>query len=113
MPSSNPALRLRDIAENIRAIFEYVKGMDRAAFLADRKTQDAVERCLLRLSEAAIKLGPYAEETFPGHDWAGARAIGNVLRHAYDEVDPVILWTVIESSLPSLLGDIEKAISDL
>jgi uncharacterized protein with HEPN domain len=85
--------------------------MDRAAFLADRKTQDAVERCLLRISEGAIKLGPLAEEKVPGHDWAGARGIGNVLRHDYDRVDPDVIWTTVEKDLPSLLRDVEKAIA--
>jgi uncharacterized protein with HEPN domain len=82
--------------------------MDEAAFLADEKTRDAVERCFLRMSEAARKLGALAEAQAPGHDWVGLRAIGNILRHAYDEVDPRILWRIRNGELPALLRDAER-----
>ena len=60
--------------------------MDRAGFDADRRTRDAVERCLERLSEAAAKLGAQAEELAPGPPWQAVRSFGNVLRHAYDRL---------------------------
>lgn len=53
MPSSRPAIRFLDILDNIRLIQTYLHDMDRAAFDADSRTRDAVER----LSEAAAKLG--------------------------------------------------------
>ena len=62
MPSSRPEIRFLDILDNIRLIQRYVERMDRAAFDADSRTRDAVERCLERLSEAATKLGAQAEE---------------------------------------------------
>ena len=68
--------------------------MDRAAFDADSRTRDAVERCLERLSEAAAKLGAQADELAPGPPWHAIRAFGNVLRHAYDQVDPGRIWEI-------------------
>lgn len=68
--------------------------MDRAAFDADRRTRDAVERCLERLSEAATKLGEAADELAPGPPWKAVRALGNVFRHAYDQVDPARIWEI-------------------
>lgn len=111
MPSDKPLQRLADIADNISRILDYTQGLNQKTFEADPKTQDAVERCLLRISEAAIKLGPWAEEHLPAHDWRGVRGIGNVLRHAYDGVDPAIIWEVVANDLPPLLEDIER-ISD-
>ena len=61
MPSERPAIRLQDILD-VRLIQSYVPGMDRAAFEADRRTRDAVERCLERVSEAATKLGDEADQ---------------------------------------------------
>lgn len=113
MPSSRPSDRLRDIAENIRSILDYTAGMDARAFLNDRKTQDAVERCLLRMAEAAVKLGPATEDRMPAHDWAGVRGIGNLLRHEYDGVDPAIIWSVVADDLPPLLRDVEETIARL
>jgi uncharacterized protein with HEPN domain len=62
VPSSRPEILFLDILDNIRLIQSYVERMDRAAFDADSRTRDAVERCLERLSEAATKLGAQAEE---------------------------------------------------
>lgn len=109
MPSSKPKDRLSDIAENVRSIIDYTAGMDEAAFLNDRKTQATVERCLLRIAEAAVKLGAVAEERLPGHNWAGVRGIGNILRHEYDGVDPSVIWVVVADDLPPLLRDVETA----
>lgn len=88
MPSSRPATRFLDILDNIRLIQSDLQGMDRAAFAADSRTRDAVERCLERLSEAAAKRGAQADELAPGLPWAAVRAFGTVLRHADDQVDP-------------------------
>ena len=57
MPSKRPAARFADIIDNIDAVLRYTAGMTQSDFLSDSKTLDATERCLLRISEAAIKLG--------------------------------------------------------
>lgn len=102
MPSNRPATRFLDILDNIRLIQSYLQGMDRAAFEADSRTRDAVERCLERLSEAATKLGSQADELAPGPPWAAVRAFGNVLRHAYDQIDPVRIWEITTGDLPQM-----------
>lgn len=102
MPSSKPAERYRDILNNIAKISLYVDGYSRERFLADEKTLDAVERCLSRISEAAVKLGDKAESAAPGIPWRDIRGLGNNLRHAYDGVDPDILWNLIQKDLEPL-----------
>lgn len=52
------ALRLQDIVDNIDRIESYLAGCDFDAFARDDKTIDAVERCLQRLTEAVIRIGP-------------------------------------------------------
>jgi uncharacterized protein with HEPN domain len=52
------ALRLQDIIENIDRIEGYVAGLELATFETDQRTVDAVERCLHRITEAVIKVGP-------------------------------------------------------
>ncbi len=73
MPSSRPTERLQDIAENCERVLAYTADMDFAAYAADPKTRDAVERCLQRISEAACKLGAYLDALYPTVDWKGAR----------------------------------------
>jgi uncharacterized protein with HEPN domain len=113
VPSSQPARRFLDILDNIRLIRSYIDGMDRAAFEADTRTRDAVERCLERLSEAATKLGSQAEELAPGLPWPAVRAFGNVLRHAYDQVDPTRIWEIVSDDLPRMSAVVETALKRL
>jgi uncharacterized protein with HEPN domain len=70
LPSDRPRDRFADIIANIDAIGGFIKGMDREQFLADAKTYDATERCLSRISEAALKLGLLAEELSPNQPWS-------------------------------------------
>lgn len=113
MPSNRPAVRLLDILDNIRLVQSYTQGMDRIAFEADRRTRDAVERCLERISEAATKLGAQAEQLAPGPPWSAVRAFGNVLRHAYDQVDPARIWEIVTQDLSDLDSAVENALARL
>ena len=84
MPSNRIPRRLQDIIDNAQAIASYIEGLDEAAFMEDRKTYDAVERCLERICEASAKLGDMAAYLMPDQPWHKIRAFGNVLRHEYD-----------------------------
>jgi uncharacterized protein with HEPN domain len=113
VPSRRPLDRLSDILENIERIEAYTADCDLARFSAETMRQDAVERCLLRLSEAARKLGPTAERLMPNEPWPAIRSIGNVLRHEYDGVDPVVIWGVLESDLGRLKAAVAAALDRL
>jgi uncharacterized protein with HEPN domain len=52
-----PRQSLLDILENIDRIARYTTGMDEAMLAADGRTADALERCLARISEVAVRLG--------------------------------------------------------
>ena len=56
MPSKNPAQRLSDILENIKAIQAFTAGLDFQSFRSDRKTVYAVVRALDIISEASRRL---------------------------------------------------------
>ena len=113
MPSSRPADRFDDIIENIDAIATYAMGMTKEQVLSDRKTYDAIERCLSRISEAATKLGLLAEELAPGQPWNDIRGIGNWLRHDYPNVVKGTIWKTISEDLSSLRSACEAAIREL
>ena len=95
-------MRYQDILDNIARINLYVDGFYLNRFVADERTCDAVERCLARISEAAVKLGSDAEVAFPSIPWRNIRDLGNHLRHAYDGVDPHILWNIVQHDLDDL-----------
>lgn len=102
MPSNQPAQRFRDISDNIEHIFEYCRGHTRESFTQDMRTRDATERCLMRISEASIKLGDFAEAMFPDYSWSDVRGFGNFVRHDYDNVKPADIWSIVQNDLPDL-----------
>jgi uncharacterized protein with HEPN domain len=84
---------------------EYVEDMDEAAFLSDRKTQDAVIRALEVLGEAANNIRKSFPEFLTIHpEIPLGRMVGmrNVLSHGYFLVDLESVWNVIQSDLPPL-----------
>jgi len=87
--------------------------MDRAAFEADGKTRDAVERCVERICEAVHRLGDRAEALMPGHPWGDIRGTGNRLRHAYDRVDLGVIWVAACDEVPALAVDARRALTRL
>jgi uncharacterized protein with HEPN domain len=109
----DPAESFADILENLERIQGYVAGLDREAFGGDTLRRDAVERCLERICEAAVRLGENAAELAPSQPWGDIRGLGNRLRHAYDRIDLDILWNTVRDRLPSLKADAEQALMDL
>jgi uncharacterized protein with HEPN domain len=61
-----------------------------------------VERKLQVISEAAVRLGPNAEESIPNMPWRNIRGIGNWLRHQYDRVELDTIWKTVTQELPRL-----------
>jgi uncharacterized protein with HEPN domain len=41
------------------------------------------------------------------------RAFGNVLRHAYDQVDPTRIWEIATRDLPQVAAAVEAALLQL
>lgn len=110
MPSRNPILRLEDILANIELIQGYTRDYSYDQFARDRMCQDAVERCVSRISEAASKLEGAIESIIPDQPWSQIRAVGNVLRHEYDRVNPIFIWKIISEDLPPLKTAIQSAL---
>jgi uncharacterized protein with HEPN domain len=113
LPSKSPILRLEDILENIGLIEEYTRDLSPQDFARNRMRQDAVERCLLRISEAAKKLEGAVDAMIPDQPWSAIRAVGNVLRHEYDRVDPDVIWRIVSGDLASLKKAVESSLNTL
>lgn len=111
MPFEDPFNALRDIAEAIDAIQQFTEGMHFEAFRTDVKTVAAVERKLLVISEAAVRLKDQAAILCPNQPWAEIRGLGNWLRHQYDRVDLETLWNTVQDDLPPLRFSVARALS--
>lgn len=113
MFSSPPQEWLQDILDNIDYIGEYMRGVEREAFERDRRTRDAVERCLTRISEAAVRLKSDADALCPNVPWRDIRGLGNQLRHAYHRIDAHEIWNIVNRDLPELREAVAAAVARL
>lgn len=111
MPFREHTLSLRDILDGIDMIFRFVRGMDLESFREDPKTVAAVERKLLLISEAAMRLGDDAGRLCPGLPWHNIRGVGNWLRHRYDRVDVETVWNTVIDDLPPLRSAVWRALT--
>jgi uncharacterized protein with HEPN domain len=112
MPSERSRKYLQDILDSIDAIERFAHGMDEAAFDRDDKTQSAVERKMLIISEAAIRLKDEAAALCPGIPWHQVRGIGNWLRHQYDQIELGTVWDATQNDLPPLRAAVEQALKN-
>ena len=88
-------------------------GLDRQSFAKDLRTIDAVERCLQRITEAVVKIGPERmAQISPQTPVDAVRGLGNVLRHDYDQVDLGVIYLTMRESLPELRADCLRALDD-
>lgn len=115
MSSDDPRVAdwLGDIIDNAAAAERYVGKLDLDAFRADRMRIDAVERCLMRLTEAAIRIGAERMmQILPDTPMHQIRGLGNMLRHAYDGIDAAVVWATVVDDLPKLREACERATKD-
>jgi uncharacterized protein with HEPN domain len=110
MSFSGPKQHFKDMLKAIALIEQFLGDMDFAAYEADIKTQAAVERELQIVTEAAYRLKPEDEPLCPGPDWRQMRAMGNVLRHAYDRIHNDAIWRTIQEDLPPLKQAVTNAL---
>jgi uncharacterized protein with HEPN domain len=111
--SKNPLLRLHHIRDEIENITGALRGIDRATFVEEYLARRAAERALLIISEAVKALPDDLLLRYPEIDWAGVRALGNVLRHDYQTVDPDTLWEILTHKMPELAPVVARMIRDL
>ena len=103
MSSDRVRSRLEHVVEYSDHIAEYLMGYDFDRFLGDRRTVDAVERCLERIAEAIVQIGP---ETISAMNMAvplhEVRGLGNRLRHEYRRIDKRLIYDTARDDVPAL-----------
>lgn len=64
--------------------------------------QRAVERGLEIVSEATRGLDAAQKANYPEIPWREIAGLGNILRHEYHRIEPLIVWNITLSHLPAL-----------
>ena len=99
---------LLDMIGALRKVIAWTQGMDKSAFLADERTQSAVQHQLAILGEAAKRLSPAFRDEHPEVPWRQIAGLRDVLVHRYDAVDLDLLWRAVSEELPALLAPLER-----
>ena len=99
---------MSDIIKAIELIDDFTSMIsDYKEYSHDFKTQSAVERQLGIIGEAVNKF----DKEFPDEPLAYAKKIVGFryrLIHAYDAVDPAMIWTIVRRYLPPLKSEVRQ-----
>ena len=105
------ALRLADYLQHMHTAaadaIGYVADMERAGFIQDRRTQQAVVFNLVVLGEASGNvLHDHAafSAKHPEVPWRAMRATRNRMAHGYFDINIDVIWETVQTALPQLLA---------
>ena len=109
-------LRQSDLLDHIRqAAHEargFISGMDKPAFLADKRTQRAVVMSLLIIGEAATRLMDQHAAFVAQHPavpWRSMRGMRNRIAHGYFDINLEVVWETVQVALVELLERLPMA----
>ncbi len=106
-PDGRDITSLWDILTAARNIQEFIRGMSRDDFSADKKTYFAVISQIEIVEEATKRLSVQFREAHADIPWKKIAGMRDILIHAYDEVDTGEVWKAAMESVPELMHYIE------
>ncbi|MCL0077704.1 DUF86 domain-containing protein [Peptococcaceae bacterium] len=106
-------LYIKDIVEYMERAEEHVKGLNHNQFLKDRKTGDAVIRCIEVIGEATKNIPDSIRNKYPSIPWRDMAGMRDKIIHGYFIVDFENVWLVVKEEIPKLKPLIKKILEDL
>jgi len=90
---------MMDIIEAIDNVERMLEGVDLESLRSDRVRRMAYERFLEIISEASRHVPDHVKSSAPGIPWRRVADIGNHLRHGYNRIDLVTIWSIHDDGL--------------
>ncbi len=87
----------------------FVDGMEKADFLQDKRTQQAVIMSLIIIGEAATKVLVNHDDfsqAYPRIPWRSMRGMRNRIAHGYFDINLDVVWDTVQQAIPELLKDL-------
>jgi uncharacterized protein with HEPN domain len=109
MPDRSFLIRLSDIRGEIAGIRDLTKNATADSFAASWAMTRAVQHALLIIAEAAKHVPQEYKTDYADVPWQKIHGLGNLLRHEYRRIDPLILWSIASDHLDGL----DKAAGEL
>lgn len=113
MPARSYLASLDDIIDSIETLKASVKPEDFEKLKDDRFFRFGVERAIEIISEASRRIPESAKLKYPEIPWPNIKAIGNIIRHEYESVEPEILWDVLSCHLDPLAKAVRQMKRDV
>lgn len=109
MNADESKLRIHDYVEHMleatRLVQTFIEGMEKADFIADKRTQQAVILNLITIGEAATRISNDHKDFVNAHPtlpWQQMRGMRNRMTHGYFDINLDIVWDTVQTSLPAL-----------
>ena len=113
--------RHQRLADYLRHMFDaarksgvYIDGMEKAEFLTDERTQQAVILNLVIIGEAAAQLpqthGDFLDG-YPDVPWKSMKGMRNRIAHGYFDINLGIVWETARTALPQLVARLPEIIA--
>lgn len=109
MTAHRAADYLVHMLEAARQACLYVEGLEKADFLEDKRTQQAVILNLVILGEAVTKLFNQDEAFAVRHPqvpWRSMKGMRNRLAHGHFDINLDVVWDTVQTALPGLLAQL-------
>jgi uncharacterized protein with HEPN domain len=100
--SKTPLIRMAHIRDEIHNLRNAFSDVTFQGFLESYVLRRTAEHAILIISEAVKALPSSETSLYPEVDWRAICDIGNVLRHEYFEIDPKVIWRIVQDRLPEL-----------
>lgn len=105
--------RLSHMLDAVAAIERVTRARTLEQYGADPDLAAMVERYLERLSEASRHVPDALKGRYPEVDWRGVADIGNLLRHAYDQIADHRIWQIVTTDLGRLRRAVEAMLEEV
>ena len=102
MTRSDDGVRLRHMLDHAREAVELCRGRSRGDLDSDRLFGLAMTRIVEIVGEAAARVSEQTRGQYPQIPWSQIIGARNRLIHGYDQINPDILWDILELDMPSL-----------
>jgi uncharacterized protein with HEPN domain len=103
--------RLGHMLDAAHEAVEFMRGRAREDLDRDRKLNLSIVRLLEIIGEAARQVSQPTRDQHPGIPWLDITDMRNRLAHGYADINLDVVWNVIASALPRLIGELERILS--
>ena len=92
-----------------RAIQKFSEGKSFEDYCSDEMLASAIERKFEIIGEAVNRIKRSCpEELERFQDWPAIIGFRNILAHAYDHVEDMVVWGIVSDQLPSFISELER-----